>query len=181
MTQGRMIAVVGPSGVGKDSVMVGIKAAAPEVYLVQRVITRGPDLGGEDYHPVSGNEFDAMVRDGAFAVHWQAHGLSYGIPVSVKDVLIRGVDCLANFSRSALSAGADAFDNFLVMNITARRETLAQRLANRGRERSADIDRRLAQADKPIPAGLQTVTISNDGPLDETVACALAAVQPVKV
>ncbi|MEM6634577.1 MAG: hypothetical protein AAF667_01680 [Pseudomonadota bacterium] len=122
-----------------------------------------------------------MVRDGAFAVHWQAHGLSYGIPVSVKDPLLRGVDCLANFSRSALSAGADAFKHLLVLNITARRETLAQRLANRGRERPEDIDRRLAQADKPIPARLQTITITNDGPLDQTVACALAAVQPVKV
>ncbi|MEM6634576.1 MAG: hypothetical protein AAF667_01675 [Pseudomonadota bacterium] len=36
MTQGRLIAVVGPSGVGKDSVMAGIKAAVPELHLVRR-------------------------------------------------------------------------------------------------------------------------------------------------
>ena len=50
---GRLIAVVGPSGVGKDSVMAGLHGAIPDLHLVRRVITRAPDLGGEDYDAVS--------------------------------------------------------------------------------------------------------------------------------
>lgn len=69
MTQGRLIAVVGPSGVGKDSVMAGIHEAMPRLHLVRRVITRAPELGGEDYDAVSDEQFAALLRDGAFAVH----------------------------------------------------------------------------------------------------------------
>ena len=41
---GRMIAVVGPSGVGKDSVMAGLLEARPALRRVRRVITRAPVL-----------------------------------------------------------------------------------------------------------------------------------------
>ncbi|MEO0912102.1 MAG: hypothetical protein AAFY59_03810 [Pseudomonadota bacterium] len=37
---GRFIAVVGPSGVGKDSVMAGMAARTGQLKLVRRVITR---------------------------------------------------------------------------------------------------------------------------------------------
>ncbi|MFC6760861.1 hypothetical protein ACFQFQ_17395 [Sulfitobacter porphyrae] len=40
MSAGRFIAVVGPSGVGKDSVMAGMVARARDLVAVRRVITR---------------------------------------------------------------------------------------------------------------------------------------------
>ena len=46
---GRVIAVVGPSGVGKDSVLNRFKGLMPNIHLVRWIITRDPDLGGEDY------------------------------------------------------------------------------------------------------------------------------------
>ena len=101
MTQGRLIAVVGPSGVGKDSVMAGLHKTLPNLHLVRRVITRAPDLGGEDYDAVTVPQFEAMVESGAFAVHWRAHGLHYGIPITIKDHMGKGTDCLVNFSRKA--------------------------------------------------------------------------------
>jgi len=177
---GRVIAVVGPSGVGKDSVMTGLKGLLPNIHLVRRVITRDPDLGGEDYDAVSPDEFDAMERNGAFAVHWGAHSLRYGIPVTVKYQLMKGTDCLVNFSRRALSEGAEVFPNFLVLNITASSETLAKRLSDRGRESVEEIARRIAVAQKPIPTELEVVEVSNDGTLAETVARAAALIQPVR-
>ena len=48
-----MIAVVGPSGVGKDTVTQALVDAAPQLSLVRRVITRAADAGGEDYDAVS--------------------------------------------------------------------------------------------------------------------------------
>lgn len=181
MTQGRLIAVVGPSGVGKDSVMQGVKEALPQTHLVRRVITRAPELGGEEFDPVSVDDFHAMAKDGAFIVHWGAHGLYYGIPITVRYHLNKGIDCLANFSRKALLAGADTFPRFSVLNITASRETLQSRLAARNRETPDDIARRLAEAHKPLPLGLSVMNVSNDGELSKTIACALAALQPQSV
>ena len=175
MSTGRFIAVVGPSGVGKDSVMDGIKTAMPDIRLVRRTITREPGLGGEDYNAVSPETFDKLARDGAFCLHWAAHGLSYGIPADVLTSTRAGTDCLANLSRGALPAAAEIFGRFLVLNITASPETLAKRLAGRGRETEAEIRQRLARAAVDLSPEWDMVTIHNDGPLQDAVAKALAA------
>ena len=161
--------------------MQGVAALLPSMHLVRRVITRAADLGGEEYDAVPEAQFHEMAETGAFAVSWGAHGLFYGIPNTVRDELARGTDCLANFSRTALDAGARAFPNFLVLNITAQPETLAARLAARGREAEAEIAQRLAQADKPLPDGLTVLSVSNDGPLDQTIAQAASLLEPANV
>lgn len=180
MTDGRLIAVVGPSGVGKDSVMFGLEDALPNIHRVRRIITRAPNLGGEDYDAATDAEFDIMVRDDVFALHWGAHRLRYGIPVTVKYQLNKGTDCLVNFSRSALSDAAGIFSNFLVLNITASPETLANRLAARGRETTEEIAQRISVADKPLPQGLDVIHVSNDGALSDTIARAAVLLQPVR-
>lgn len=180
MKNGRLIAVVGPSGVGKDSVMEGLAAADPSLHLVRRTITRAPELGGEDYDAVSVAEFNKMTANGQFSVHWGAHDLLYGIPKSIQTVLAAGQDCLANFSRSALLAGDAAFTQFSVLSITAQPETLALRLAARGRESEVQINKRLAQADKPLPKGLDILTVSNDANLKDSVTQALFLLQSLR-
>jgi ribose 1,5-bisphosphokinase len=160
--------------------MEGLAAADPSLHLVRRTITRGSEMGGEDYDAVSVAAFNEMAACGQFAVHWGAHDLLYGIPASIQTVLARGQDCLANFSRSALLAGDAVFANFYVLNITARPETLASRLKARGRESEAQIVKRLAQATKPLPDGLNVMTVNNDGALEDTVANALSLRQPVR-
>ncbi len=177
---GRLIAVVGPSGVGKDSVMAGIVAADPTISLVRRAITRAPDLGGEDYDALTPDTFGKAAQAGRFCVHWGAHGMFYGIPQRVLNDVANGKQCLANFSRTALSRAADVFPAVTVLNITAGPATLARRLHARDRETPKEIAKRLAQAAKPLPAGMDVVTVSNDGPLAETVAAAIAALHPVR-
>ncbi|MFL4469859.1 phosphonate metabolism protein/1,5-bisphosphokinase (PRPP-forming) PhnN [Tateyamaria armeniaca] len=178
---GRVIAVVGPSGVGKDSVMEGLHAALPNAHLVRRVITRDKDAGGEDFDAVSEAEFEELVRNGAFAIHWHAHGLSYGIPTMVKYQLGQGKDCLINFSRNMLRPAESIFPNLIVLNVTAAPETIAKRLVARNRETEAEIAKRLAQADKALPTGLDVRHLPNDGPLAETVARGIALLRPDRV
>ena len=156
-------------------------AACPLVHLVKRVITRAPELGGEDYTSVTVPEFKRHAELGEFAVHWGAHDLFYAIPQSVKARLAEGQTCLANFSRSALLRGADTFDDFKVLNITASRGVLANRLHARGRETEAQIEKLLKQADKPLPEGLDVVHLANEAQLDATVLQALALLKLEKV
>jgi ribose 1,5-bisphosphokinase len=160
--------------------MAGLGQAVPDLHVVRRVITRSPELGGEDYDAVSVAEFEELVETGALAIHWGAHGLFYGIPRNVMDQLNAGRDCLVNFSRKSLAEAAERFPRLLVLNITADPETLSQRLAARGRETEAEISQRLAQAEKPLPAGLEVIHVSNDGPLARTVAQAARLLQPVR-
>jgi ribose 1,5-bisphosphokinase len=178
---GRLIAVVGPSGVGKDSVMAGLAAARPGLVRVRRVITRDPNAGGEDFEAVTPALFAARAAGGDFALHWQAHGLCYGIPRGVHDVLARGQDALANLSRGVLGPAARVFPGLHVLHITARPEVLAARLAARGREGRAEIAGRLARAAPDFPQGIAVTGIDNSGRLEAAVAAALAALYPERV
>lgn len=177
---GRLIAVVGPSGVGKDSVMQGIAAAAPSIGVVRRVITRDAEAGGEVFDAVSRQRFAEMQAGGAFCLSWQAHGLSYGIPAGVLAAVRSGAEVMANLSRAVLPEAQAMFPGFVVLNLTATPETLAARLAGRGRESAPEIARRLARAGYALPEGMARLDVSNDGPLERTVAEALARLHPVR-
>ena len=166
---GTLIAVVGPSGVGKDSLMDIARhhfAGRDDLRFVRRVITRAEDAVGEDHCAVTSDDFEELARSGAFAVSWQAHGLGYGIPADVYDDLAAGHVVIANGSRSALDAFHAAFPHLVVVSVTARPEILAKRLASRGRETAADIEARLARSSEPLPPDLHIVTIDNSGELD---------------
>lgn len=165
---GTVIAVVGPSGVGKDSLMDFARqhfSGRTDIHFVRRMITRPKDSVGEDHEPVTAEVFEALARSGAFAVHWKAHGLGYGIPATVHDDLAVGRIVIVNGSRSALDGFRAAFPRLLIVNVTARPDVLAKRLAARGRETAADIEARLARATEPLHDDLEIVTIDNSGEL----------------
>lgn len=178
MKPGRFIAVVGPSGVGKDTVMETVCARNPALIRVRRVITRSPEAAGEDAESVSVAEFDRRVGAGAFVLHWQAHGLHYGIPATVLDDLAAGRDVVANLSRAVLPDLAHRFTRSMIVLMTAAPEVLAERLAQRGREDEADRAKRLQRADFALAEGLDPVVIRNEGPLEQAVAAFEAALQP---
>ncbi len=177
--KGRLLAVVGPSGVGKDSVMAALIARKPEIGLVRRVITRGAGATGEDAEPVDAARFEALVRQGAFWLHWRAHGLRYGIPARVLADLAAGQSLVVNLSRSVLLQAQARVEHLTVIHLTAPPAILADRLTRRGRERPEEIEDRLARADHALPDGLRHVlTVSNAGALSATVAAILARLQP---
>lgn len=181
MSSGRLIAVVGASGVGKDSVMLGIAKAAPDLIRVRRTITRSADPDGEDHNSVTLEAFDAAVRRGAFCIHWAAHELRYGIPISTVGEVLNGKQCLVNFSRGALFLAEKSFPSVIVLNITANPTTLARRLSQRGRENEHEIIARLERKPSAIPKGLLVLNISNDGALNETISNVLKVLKPTLV
>lgn len=177
--KGPVIAVVGPSGVGKDSLMSALAVSGPQLRVMRRVITRAPEAGGEDYQAVSEAEFSALAEAGVFSLHWQAHGLHYGIPRDIENLREGASGVLVNLSRAVLLEAQEEFGHFMVLSVTARPQVLAERLTARGREGGDELQRRLARAEKPLPTGLHRVhQIDNSGALSAAVHAALAVVQP---
>lgn len=124
-------------------------------------------------------EFDSLVANDAFQLLWAAHGLRYGVPraaIGNSDAPI----VLVNLSRRVLGQARAAFEEFTVLSLTAKSETLAARLAARGRKTPAGIVSRLERAASLRPQGEDVIEVTNDGPLGVTVQCAIAALQPVR-
>jgi ribose 1,5-bisphosphokinase len=183
VSDGRLYYVMGPSGAGKDSVLgwVRVHGVSHDVLCAHRYITRPADAGGENHVALSVAEFMSRAHRGLFSLTWQAHGLHYGIGREIEHWLERGARVLVNGSRDAYAQALERFPALQPVLITASRETMAKRLASRGRETGADVAARLARSDTyPLPAG--ALVIHNDGDLGEAGNALLSAItQPHRV
>ena len=162
----RLVLVVGPSGAGKDTLMRAAAALlmdAPDIVFVRRAITRISDAS-EDHDSLTPEAFAAMVEEGAFALHWSAHGLDYGIP---RAGLRTGGVAVCNGSRAIAGQARALYPHSQIVLVTAPPEVLAARLRARGRESAIEdrLNRQVAreswQADLvidnsgPVAAGAQ--------------------------
>lgn len=170
-----IFAVVGPSGAGKDTLIEAARAQRPDLHLVRRVITRPSDAGGEDFDGVSEGEFANRLAQGDFVLHWNAHGLRYGIP---RDQVLMDRDTVFNGSRAGLAQAKAVFPDLRVILVTAPVSVLAARLTMRGREAEADITARLERSGFDLPFGIDLRVVCNDRTPAEGVARFLAALQP---
>lgn len=172
--RGRVFAVIGPSGAGKDTLLAGV-CGANGPHWARRVITRPESLGGEPHEGVSAAAFAKREAAGDFALVWRAHGLAYGIPKVELAPRAFGRDVVFNGSRAALAEAARVFPDLIVIHVTAPVALLAERLAQRGREDAADIAARLGRDVDPFPQGLTVIEVVNDASPEEGIA-RLAAV-----
>lgn len=175
-----LVLVVGPSGVGKDTLLDGAKAVLATdagVVFPRRQITRPAEAGGEDHIPVSNNAFSARDAAGDYALAWRAHGLGYGVPVEIGEDLSAGRTVVVNVSREVLDDARERFTQVRVVSVTADPKLLAARLKARGREDAADIAKRLARASAVKVVGDDVITVANDGTLSEGIAAMVAAIR----
>lgn len=175
---GRLVLVVGPSGAGKDALIGWVQAACasdPSVVFPRRVVTRQGSLH-EPNETLSNDDFLAAASQGAFALHWQAHGLSYGVRRAIDDDLAAGRTVIINVSRMVVALARQTYPDVTVVLITAPPEVLLSRLASRNRDSDGRIEDRLNRA-VDTAAFTPDVTISNVGPLDEHARELLAVVR----
>lgn len=182
VTGGAFVAVVGPSGAGKDTLLNYARQALAEddsVFFVRRVITRPADDSTERHVPATRREFETMKASGRFAFTWQAHDLEYGLPASIDEQIRIGQTAVCNGSRAALAGLRARYDNFSVISISAHRDVLADRLASRGRESREQI---LARLDRSAPfdaAHYDALQIDNSGSVTVAGDALVAAIRAV--
>ena len=178
--RGILFLVVGPSGVGKDSLLDGARAALSDnsrYAFPQRIITRPAAAGGEDHRAVSIQEFAEMRAVGAFALSWYANGLDYAIPAKIDDLLAEGRHVVVNVSRTIVDDARRRYQPLRVIVVTAPADIVAARLAGRGRESAEDIAERLARGALALPEGPDVGVVVNDGSLETSIARMLAALR----
>jgi ribose 1,5-bisphosphokinase len=169
---GTFVALAGPSGAGKDSLisLAGARLSAdPRVVFTRRVVTR-PTGSFEDHDSLSTSDFRFRASHGAFALWWEANGLLYGLPAAILDDLAAGRVVVANVSRDVIPLVRQRFGRTLVVHITASAEVLAARLAARAREDGADQAERLSRSLLREQMVEADVRIENNATLDDAAA-----------
>lgn len=171
---GCLIAVVGASGAGKDTLINAARrhfGDCADIVFPRRVITRF-DQVGEDHVAVTPERFAEMEHAGAFLLSWHAHGHGYGIPIAVEQDLRAGRTVIINGSRRVVNDVRVCWPSYRIVQIVVPVEVLRARLAARGREKGASIEARLDRAAAfdlaPAPDILR---IDNSGPVEAAAAC----------
>jgi ribose 1,5-bisphosphokinase len=165
---GAFVAIGGPSGVGKDTLIRYARdrlADDTRIRFVRRTITRAPGDATEDSHSVDDAEFERLSGRGAFALSWSAHGLRYGLPIEIDDAISEGRVVVANISRAVLPELKARYERVIPIAIIADPTEIEARLIGRGREDAHAIRERASRAVASTPDEWRE--LRNSGPVAE--------------
>ncbi|MEU3012909.1 guanylate kinase [Nocardia asteroides] len=151
--KGRLVVLVGPSAVGKSTVVRCVRERLPELVFSVSATTRAPrpgEVDGRDYRFVSRAEFDAMIAADELLEWADIHGglQRSGTPAApVREALAAGHHVLLEVdlegARSVRRAMPEAL---LVFLAPPSWDELVSRLRSRGTETPEVIERRLETA-----------------------------------
>jgi len=161
----KLFYVIGASGAGKDTLMnyarTKINGEKPVVFA-HRYITRLPDAGGENHVYLTVEEFKLRSEAGFFSLFWESHGKYYGVGTEINNWLNTGHNVVVNGSRQYLPRAQQLYPDMLVILIEASPDTIAKRLAGRGRESAEEIEKRIKRTEE-IDCDLSNcIRIQND-------------------
>jgi guanylate kinase len=153
----RVFVITGPSGVGKGTLIRGLRERSPDLYLSVSATTRQPRPGerdGVDYHFLTREEFDRRVADGEFIEHADYAGRSYGtLRSEVEDRLRDGVPVVLEIEvQGARQVRATMPEAVQVFIAPPSLEALRGRLIGRGTDDPAEVERRLGVAERELRA-----------------------------
>ncbi len=173
-----LVLVVGPSGAGKDTLINAAKSALvgdDRFVFPRRVVTRPAIASLEDHESLTPDEFARREAAGVYALSWEAHGLRYGLPASIKDDIAAGRVVVMNGSRAMIGTAREIFPEMAVIVVDTDPAVRAQRLAERGRETAAQIAQRLA---REVPVAIpNAIHVVNSGAVADGIAGFLAALR----
>ncbi len=174
--------VIGPSGVGKDTLIGGARQALDgdkRFSFVRRLVTRPADIDLEDHISLEREDFARARKAGRFALTWQAHGLDYALPIGVDTDLALGRVVIANISRHAVPEAIAKYPLCRVIQISAEISLRAARLSKRGRENRDQIVARLAREGAALPADIEPVVIDNSSSIGIGVTAFVMALRRI--
>jgi len=163
-----LLVVSGPSGAGKGTIVQGLLARDPDLWVSVSWTSRSPregEIDGVHYHFVSREEFLAHRESGGFLEWFEVHGDLKGTPKGpVREHLDAGADVLLEIDvQGALEVRRQFPEALLVFVLPPSREEQRRRLVGRGTDSPDAIERRLADAIAEEAQGeLFDATVVND-------------------
>ena len=179
-----LIVISGPSGVGKDSVLKGLKSRSLPMHFVVTATTRprrDNEVNGVDYFFVSKDKFAQMIEHEELIEYAIVYNDYKGIPKEqVREALNSGQDAVMRVDvQGAATVRKMAPEAVLIFLTTESEESLVKRLKARRTETSENLSLRIATARQELKrAGeFDYVIVNADGHLDDTVEIVSAIVQ----
>ena len=146
--RGRLFVISGPAGAGKTEIVKKLIEKHPDVKLSVSCTTRAPrpgEVNGVNYHFVSDEKFDQLVKEDAFYEWAHVHQNRYGtLKRTVQEELSRGNDLILEIDvQGCLQAMAQDDTVTGIFVCPPSRENLERRLRGRGTETEESIRVRL--------------------------------------
>ncbi len=171
-----LIVISGPSGAGKDSVVLRMKERGLPFHFVVTATTRPKrvsEIDGKDYFFVSKEDFARMIEHNELIEYAMVYGDYKGIPKSqVREALDSGQDVVMRVDVQGAETIRKLAAEALLIFITAENgEELERRLRERKTETPAELSLRIATARKELKRveAFDYIVLNRDDQLDETV------------
>lgn len=171
-----LVVLSGPSGVGKDSVLMRMRELGFPFHFVVTFNSR-PQRPGEvegiDYHFVGKHEFEAMIAQEELLEWAVVYGHYRGIPTSeVRRALESGRDTILRINvDGAATIKRIAPEAVMIFIAPGSLDELRHRLTMRRTDSPEEIERRLALAQEELAQvpGFDYVVVNHEDRLDEAV------------
>jgi guanylate kinase len=176
-SQPLFVVLSGPSGVGKDAVLAGMRKSKRRFHYVVTATTRARrarEKNGVNYHFLSQKAFQQMIDEHRFLEWANVYGNYYGVPKDeVSPALARGIDTIVKVDvQGAATIKKILPQAVFIFLMPPSAQALAKRLTRRRSESSEELALRLAAARNEIGslALFDYVIISYQNRLDEVLS-----------
>lgn len=151
----RLFIISGPSAVGKDSIVVELRSAFPDIHVAVTATSRerrGGECDGVDYFFYSSDRFREKIKAGDFLEHDEVYGHLYGVPrQSVTHALERGQDVIVKVDVKGAATIRNAMsDSTTIFIAPESRDQLLKQLQHRKTEEFDTLMRRFEEAEREL-------------------------------
>ncbi len=174
MNKGTLFIISGPSGSGKDTILVKLFEKHPEIRFSISSITRAMREGeveGQKYHFISRDEFESLIKNDMLLEYNEFVGNYYGTPRQpVEDAVNNGNDMIIEVDVNGAKQIRSKMPNAVSIFIMPPSYTeLKRRLTGRGTDAADVIESRLQTALDEIKRAKEYDYIVTNDQLDQAV------------
>lgn len=171
-----LIVISGPSGIGKDTVVDGLKARNLPFHFVITATSRGPrdyEVHGVDYFFYSPEEFEKMIADDELLEHAWVYSAYKGVPKSqVREALASGEDVVMRLDVQGAQTVRKLCPEAILVFLTANtKEEWLYRLRERRSETDEELQLRIetARAEFETLDIFDYIVVNKQDKLDDTL------------